>query len=135
LLDFGATVAFAPGMVAHSRVVLDAALARDLEGVGQGLAQMGVVDPMGDPDHYKASMEIVALAMQPMQDDAPFDIAASDLTQRIVEAGFAIEPEQALRHLPPPELLFLQRKIAGLYLLAARLKAQIPVRSLLEEAP
>jgi hypothetical protein len=31
---------------------------------------------------------------------------------------------------PPPDILFIQRKIAGMYLLAARLKARVDVAAL-----
>ena len=33
---------------------------------------------------------------------------------------------------PPPEILFLHRKLGGLYLLAARLRAKVDVRAILE---
>jgi hypothetical protein len=34
--------------------------------------------------------------------------------------------------LPPVDILFLHRKLGGLYLLLSRLRAQLPVRALLE---
>lgn len=131
LLDFGATVAFGPERVAECRALLDAGLSGELKSVGACLANLGFVDPREDPEHYGLTMELVALAMAPLRDETPFDIANSDLTTRLMEAGLAIPPAQALRHVPPHDLMFLQRKVAGLYLLASRLGARIPIRGLL----
>ncbi len=40
--------------------------------------------------------------------------------------------DRAAWHLPPAEILFVQRKISGTALLAARLKARVDVRTMLE---
>lgn len=36
-------------------------------------------------------------------------------------------------HIPPVDMLFLQRKFGGMYLLASRLKARVDIRTLLQE--
>lgn len=131
LLDFGATRSFGPELVAGCQRVLDAALQGDRNGVGAALTDMDLVDPAEDPDHFASVMGILDLAMIPLADTALFDVAGSDLTVQLMEAGMEISPDAALRHLPQADLLFLQRKLAGLYLLAARLRAQVPVRALL----
>jgi hypothetical protein len=38
--------------------------------------------------------------------------------------------ERDFWHIPPIDTLFLHRKLGGLFLLAARLKARVPVRQL-----
>ena len=38
----------------------------------------------------------------------------------------------AAQEIPPIDALFLQRKMAGLFLLATRLRARVPVRELIE---
>jgi hypothetical protein len=38
--------------------------------------------------------------------------------------------EQGYWHTPPADALFLHRKLGGLYLLAAKLRAKVDVRSL-----
>jgi hypothetical protein len=47
------------------------------------------------------------------------------------KAGMEIGSERELWHIPPAETLFLQRKIGGLYLLAARLGATVDFPNLL----
>jgi hypothetical protein len=58
---------------------------------------------------------------------AHYDFGASNLTQRISEAGTMISMEQSYWHTPPADALFLHCKIGGLYLLAAHLKARVDV--------
>lgn len=43
-----------------------------------------------------------------------------------------VAADRAAWHIPPPDMLFVQRKISGTALLAARLKAQIDVGAMLE---
>jgi hypothetical protein len=40
--------------------------------------------------------------------------------------------ERDLTHLPPAETLFLHRKIGGIYLLAAKLRARVALRGVVE---
>jgi len=39
--------------------------------------------------------------------------------------------DRAVWHIPPIDTLFIQRKLGGIYLLAARLKARVDVRAML----
>jgi hypothetical protein len=57
--------------------------------------------------------------------DGPLDFARDDLPDRMRRRGMEIGSERELWHIPPAETLFLQRKIGGLYLLAARLGATV----------
>jgi hypothetical protein len=44
----------------------------------------------------------------------------------------ALSLDQGYWHTPPADSVFLHRKLGGLYLLAARLRANIDVRAILE---
>ncbi len=46
-------------------------------------------------------------------------------------AGLALSTEKEAWHTPPADAIFLHRKLGGLYLLAARLKARVDFRPLL----
>ena len=50
----------------------------------------------------------------------------------MTEKVMAMRFEARWWRLPPPDLLFLNRKLGGLYMLYSRLRARIPVRRLLE---
>jgi hypothetical protein len=58
----------------------------------------------------------------------------SDLAARLRDAALSLAFDTGNRRPPPPETLFLQRKLAGTFLLCARLRARVPLRALTEEA-
>ncbi|MGB6136106.1 MAG: AarF/ABC1/UbiB kinase family protein, partial [Shewanella sp.] len=49
---------------------------------------------------------------------------------RITEAGKAMSTQQNEWHTPPTDAIFIHRKLAGMYLLAAKLKAKVNVGEL-----
>lgn len=61
-----------------------------------------------------------------------FDFAESDLLGRLRERGMELAMDREGWRVPPAEMLFVQRKLGGLYLLAARLQARVDLRALVE---
>lgn len=59
-----------------------------------------------------------------------YDFGTSSLASRIRDAGMALSMEQDYWHTPPADALFLHRKLGGLYLLAAKLRARVDVGGL-----
>ena len=59
-------------------------------------------------------------------------IGNSDLAERVRELSVDLSFRRGLKHLPPPELVFIQRKLAGTFHLCAKLGARIDARSLTE---
>ena len=70
--------------------------------------------------------------MAPLRQDQPFDFGQSDLLERLRDMGLAIGRDRELAHVPPAATLFLHRKIGGMYLMAAKLKARVALRPLVE---
>jgi hypothetical protein len=54
------------------------------------------------------------------------------MVQRLRQAGMALGLDRDFWHIPPIDTLFLHRKLGGLYLLAARLKARVNVQQLVQ---
>lgn len=75
-------------------------------------------------------MALVALAALNLRREAPFDFAGSDLTADLRRGGLALATEPDFWPVPPAEVLFLQRKLAGLYLLGARLAARVDLHAI-----
>jgi hypothetical protein len=46
--------------------------------------------------------------------------------------GLAIGSDRDLAHVPPAATLFLHRKIGGMYLMAAKLRARVALRPMVE---
>ena len=72
------------------------------------------------------------MALLPLRHNGAFDFGRSDLAARLRDGGLAIAAERDFVHAPPMDLMFLQRKVAGMFLLASRLRARVHIRALLE---
>ena len=76
--------------------------------------------------------EATKLPAKPARAAGRFDFGGNDLAARIRDAGMALSFQQGYWHTPPADAVFLHRKLGGLYLLAARLRASIDVGAILE---
>lgn len=130
LFDFGASRAYAPGAVAAYRRLLEAGAAGDREAVGDAAAEIGYFQADIREDHRQAVLDIFAIACEPLRHRGAYDFGRSDLAARVRDAGMVLGMDRDFWHTPPADALFLHRKIAGLYLLAARLGARVDVAAL-----
>ena len=130
LLDFGATRPYPDVMVEAYRRLMTAAIACDGPAMSAAAMAIGYFQA-GIPAHQReAVLKLFALACEPMRHAGAYDFGHSDLAARIRDAGMALSTDRDLWHTPPADSIFLHRKIGGLYLLAARLKARVNVREL-----
>lgn len=132
LLDFGATRRYASSTIEAYRGLLEAALREDLATMSDNAETIGYFRDDIHPQQRAAVMALFMLATEPARRSGCFDFGASDLALRIRDAGMALSFDQGYWHTPPADAVFLHRKLAGLYLLAARLRASVDVRSILE---
>ena len=130
LLDFGATRSFAPGFGQGYRALMTAAMAGDRAAMKRALLLIGYFSEQTQPKHQDAVLSLCELALTPLRQRGNFDFSNSDLVPRLREAGMALGLERDFWHIPPIDTLFLHRKLGGLYLLAARLKARVNVQQL-----
>ena len=133
LLDFGATRPFKVCMVAGFRRLMAAASAGDRAGMSVAAQQIGYFDEHTQAHHQNAVLDIFQQAFEPLCFDGLYDFGASDLPRRVQETGLALGLDREFWHVPPADVLFLHRKLGGLYLLAARLKARVNVQALVSE--
>ena len=86
-----------------------------------------------NPEQQEAVIDLFVQGCEPLGHDGIYDFGESRLAERIKEVGLKLSMEQDYWHTPPADALFLHRKLGGLYLLAARLKARVDVRALFLE--
>ena len=132
LLDFGACREYSQEFSQAYRQLFTASLQHDQSAMVQALTTIGFFSEQIAAEQRMRVLALVELACEPLQQDAPFDFGQSDLAARIREAGTALSLQHNYWHTPPADAIFLHRKIGGLYLLAARLKAKVNVRALLQ---
>jgi predicted unusual protein kinase regulating ubiquinone biosynthesis (AarF/ABC1/UbiB family) len=132
LLDFGATRRYPVAVIEAYRGLLEAALREDHAAMSESAQAIGYFKKDIHTQQRAAVMALFVLATEPARTRGRFDFGASDLAVRMRDAGVALSFDQGYWHTPPADALFLHRKLGGLYLLAARLRARIDVRMILE---
>lgn len=139
LLDFGATRAYPDAIVTAYRRLMSSAVAQRHNAMAAAAREIGYFSHE-IPDHQRdIVLRLFTLACEPLRHRGAYDFGQSDLARRIHDAGMALSTERDFWHTPPADAVFLHRKVAGLFLLAARLRARVDVgRSVsrwLEPAP
>lgn len=132
LLDFGATRAYSREMVAQYRQILMGAIRRDPVVITPAAIALNYFDDNTSAKHRDAVLAMFMDVCEPLRFDGPYDFGQSDLAARLQQSGLALGMERDFWHTPVADVLLLHRKMAGLYMLAAKLGARVNVRQLLQ---
>lgn len=131
LLDLGAVGEYPERFVEAYRDACRAILADDAEGVREAVFAIGYARPDDPPALVRNAIDIVQLACEPLRHRGVYDFAGSGLLVRARDLGLEVLMRSGLRS-PPPETLFLHRKLIGTFLICARLHARVNVHALVE---
>ena len=132
LLDFGATMLLSAALVEKFRRITRAVIVRDRATIAREAVAIGYLAADAPRDQVEAVIDVILLVCEPLQHRGRYDFGASDLPSRARDLGFDLAFKQGLLKAPPPETMFLHRKLAGMYLLVARLGARVDVRRLIQ---
>ena len=132
LLDFGAVQPIAPELAANFRTLAQVALNGGATETRDAMLRIGYFGNATTPHHKNLIQSIFHAAMGPLRQDGAFDFGRSDLLKRLRDMGRAIGNDRELLHVPPAATLFLHRKIGGMYLMAAKLRARVALRPMVE---
>ncbi|MFN3432764.1 MAG: ABC1 kinase family protein [Sphingomonas sp.] len=130
LLDFGATRAVPPDTAAAYRRLIEAGLARDLDAVRDVAVETGFLGAEAAARHRPAVDRMVAAIDAALNRPGPFDFGDRAFVPVVREEARGLIDDRATWHVPDVETLFVQRKVSGTALLAARLTARVDVRGL-----
>jgi predicted unusual protein kinase regulating ubiquinone biosynthesis (AarF/ABC1/UbiB family) len=131
LLDFGATQRFTPEYSERFRRITCSIVAHDRAGIERGAREIGYIAVDAPTEVVKAAVDVIELVCEPLHARGLYDYGASDLPKRARELGIDLAFRQGLLRMPPSDTIFLHRKLAGVYLLLARLGARVPSGRLL----
>ncbi len=132
LLDFGAVQPIGADLAADFRNLARVALTGGTEETREAMLRIGYFGLATAPHHQALIQSMFQAAMAPIRQDTPFDFGRSDLLEQLRDMGLAIGNDRELAHVPPAATLFLHRKIGGMYLMAAKLRARVALRPMVE---
>jgi predicted unusual protein kinase regulating ubiquinone biosynthesis (AarF/ABC1/UbiB family) len=130
LLDFGATRSFAADFVGHFARITRGVIDGDRTAVARAAIRIGYALPDDPPERIEAVVDVCFLVCEPLRRAGRYDFGRSNLPARVRELGFELAFRKRLLRPPPPETIFLQRKLVGSFLLLARIGAQVDAQAL-----
>jgi predicted unusual protein kinase regulating ubiquinone biosynthesis (AarF/ABC1/UbiB family) len=130
LLDFGATRAVHLETAAAYRNLIKAGLAHDRAAIRDIAVKTGFLGAQAVEAHRIAVDRIIGSIDEAMARPGPFDFADRAFVPIVRAEAQALIADRATWHVPDIHTLFVQRKVSGTALLAARLKAKVNVTDL-----
>ncbi len=130
LLDFGATRHYSNDVVDDFRRLMSAAQDGNVSAIETHAVELGYLRKDEPAPSRQGLCEMISAVAEPVRYQGLFDFGTSDLSRRVAELAISLRLNQRYMHLPPTDILFLHRKLAGTYLLCARLRAQVDVNRL-----
>jgi predicted unusual protein kinase regulating ubiquinone biosynthesis (AarF/ABC1/UbiB family) len=131
LLDLGGAREYEPGFAAQYARLCRGVLAGDAEAVRRAAVAIGYLRDDDPEDRAASAVELMFLVCEPLRREGVYDFARSTLATRTRDAGLDLAFRKGFLRAPPPETVFLHRKLVGTFLLCARIRARVDVRSLL----
>jgi len=133
LLDFGATREISDELSSEYRTLMETCLSGDVDNIMTHIAKMGLIPSDMSDKPRSVIHDMIAMSIAPLGQDEVFDFGKNKMVLDLRDRGLEIAGNRELWHVPPPETVFLQRKLGGMYMLATRLGAQINVAQLIRD--
>jgi predicted unusual protein kinase regulating ubiquinone biosynthesis (AarF/ABC1/UbiB family) len=130
LIDFGATESVSDTRVEQLRELGRALRDADIDRLTSAALAAGFVAAEDPPAQTRGVIAMLLTAGEPLQQRGPYDFGASDLFARSFAQGRAQFFGEGYARTPPPDLLFLQRKFVGSFMLCARLRARLDLNDI-----
>ncbi|MCD9491516.1 AarF/ABC1/UbiB kinase family protein [Photobacterium phosphoreum] len=130
LLYFGATRVYPQSISEGYRQLMTGAVIDDQPRMLAALKQIGFFSQPIEPQAQQSLLALCLQACEPLKYQGVYDFGQSDMVRQIRDAGSQLSMKQGYWHTPPADAIFLHRKLGGLYLLAAKLKARVDVNKI-----
>jgi predicted unusual protein kinase regulating ubiquinone biosynthesis (AarF/ABC1/UbiB family) len=132
LLDFGATRRFKAGFTNNYKKLARAAIAGDRAKVAAAAERLGFSMGEADTDYRELVLEVLMLVLEPLCSDEDYDFARSSMARDLSALAEEVRGYRDIWRAPPIDAVYFHRKVAGMYLLATRLKARVNVHRLVQ---
>ncbi len=132
LLDLGAAFEVPEALADAYARLFAAGIANDRAALRAAALEIGFLSHDERPDRIEGLVDIMQIGCEPFRQRGPYDFASSDLTARARDAGMELAFRRGFWKTPPTDTLYLHRKLGGVFLLCARLRARADVNALIE---
>lgn len=129
LLDFGATRALQPSAIDGYLRLMRAGLFEDVVELRNAASQMQLIE--GDGLFDDRILGMIRSVFDAILSANEFDFSDRTLASHLNKEGMALAEAGYIPRQVSMDILYLQRKIGGMFLLATRLNASVPVKTLL----
>ncbi|MEL6573641.1 MAG: AarF/ABC1/UbiB kinase family protein [Pseudomonadota bacterium] len=133
LLDFGATRDLDPKVTAQYRALLKAGLADDAVGLRQTAVEMGFLAADTEERHADQVVRMMRIAFGALGTDGCYDFTDQTVSRLMQAEGMALAEAGFVPPPVPIDVLLIQRKLGGVFLLAARLGATLNIQEMLAQ--
>ncbi len=132
LLDFGASRSVPTETSLGYLHMLQAMIDGDPDRARAAALTAGFLGQGAIARHRVRIDRMIDVVIAKMRGPGDFDFSDRGFIALLRDQGLDIAADQGAWHIPPADILFVQRKISGAALLGARMKAKVDVRSMVE---
>ncbi len=132
LLDFGASRSFTKRFVVDYKRLIRAVVADDPEAIILATDRLGYKASDASDEYQEFLISIFGIALAPFATPSLFDFKNALLSDQLSELGEQGYEFKDFWQTPPTDILYLHRKLGGMYMLATRLGARVNVNALVE---
>ncbi len=131
LLDFGASRRFKATFTRAYQALLRAIINNDRDAISVAAEQAGYQMGPVESRYHEVLLNLAQAMLGAVLADEAYDFGASTIPKEAARMGEEMREFREFWEAPPVDAAYIHRKIAGLFMLAARLKARVNVRELL----
>jgi aarF domain-containing kinase len=132
LLDFGSTREIPENVSLNYDRLFRALRDRKRDDIHRATLDIGFLDADDPAPLVEHMLELLEVIYEPIGHDGIYDFASANIFSRAQKLGMDLTFRHGYMRAPPPEMMFLQRKLDGTFMLCGKLKARIDVRAILD---
>ena len=134
LLDLGSARVISESLSArYARLFRQPAVGPTAAAVEDAMRDIGFFEAGERADRVQSLVDLFLLGCEPFHLRGPYDFGKTEVPARLRSMGTELTVKKGFLRPPPPETIFLHRKIGGTFLLCARLGARVDVHGVLDE--
>ncbi len=130
LLDFGATRSYTKKFAIDYKRLIRGVMAEDRAQILDAADRIGYLAHAASSDYQDFLVDIFEIVLESFKQEGVYDFEESHLSQRLSELTEQAYDFKEFWNTPPTNVLYLHRKLGGMFMLATRLGAQVDVNKM-----